>query len=110
MDLSILKDKIQHLPVSPAGRRSYPAEIRAEVVRAARASSLSHKEFCEQVGIIPSALYSMLRGSGRARRVPTFRRASIINESKGFRVLGPGGLQVVCSSASEVAELWRALC
>src|SRR6266702_2220456 len=108
MDFSKLKAKIEQVPGNARGRRRFPPELQREVVEAAETSGLGRRRFLSEVGLSAGSFYVM-RSATKAQ--PRFRRVRVIQEEKPsmWEVSGPNGLRVSCQSASEVAQLWRAL-
>ena len=109
MDCSILKAKIEQVPVDKRGRRRFPPELQREVVEAAGASGLSRSKFLSEIGLSAGSFYVM---RSAVKEKPKFRRIKFTAEERlsVWEVSGPGGIKITCESVEEVAKLWRALC
>jgi transposase-like protein len=120
--LSKLREQIQALPLSKAGKRmGINPELRESIVLAYSSSGLNSEMFCKEIGISYSCFAKWKSEFNSKNQKPLERGGfkqikidspQVPNVSEKIRLIveGPQGLRITGLSMSEVCLLWRSLC
>ena len=114
-----LREQVLTLPLSKSGKRmGITLDLRMAILSAQRSSEFSGETFCRAIGISYSVFAKWKREfekKPQPRKGIGFQKVKISSEEAGsfqgkYILEGPRGLRVIAGSASDVANIWRALC